>query len=148
MQERYGTIYKGKKRLIDSETGEVVEVDQLYRKQTEGNFVKAYLSQLIMALDLVGGKKMKVVNYLLENVSLANNMLIKTNREIAKETGISYKTVADTLKLLAEANIIKRKIGAIMINPTLFVQGRDEKQRYLLIEFENFDAYNDFGNND
>ncbi len=43
MKERYGTVYKGSQRLIDEESGEVIEVDKLYRKQTSGNFVKAYI---------------------------------------------------------------------------------------------------------
>lgn len=34
MKERYGTVYKGSQRLIDEESGEVIEVDKLYRKQT------------------------------------------------------------------------------------------------------------------
>ncbi|ETO57757.1 firmicute plasmid replication protein (RepL), partial [Staphylococcus aureus MUM270] len=33
MKERYGTVYKGSQRLIDEESGEVIE-DKLYRKQT------------------------------------------------------------------------------------------------------------------
>jgi hypothetical protein len=29
MKERYGTVYKGSQRLIDEESGEVIEVDKL-----------------------------------------------------------------------------------------------------------------------
>ncbi|MCE4209401.1 replication/maintenance protein RepL, partial [Escherichia coli] len=47
MKERYGTVYNGSQRLIDEESEEVIEVDKLYRKQTSGNFVKAYIVQLI-----------------------------------------------------------------------------------------------------
>lgn len=28
MKERYGTVYKGSQRLIDEESGEVIEVDK------------------------------------------------------------------------------------------------------------------------
>ena len=66
MKERYGTVYKGSQRLIDEESGEVIEVDKLYRKQTSGNFVKAYIVQLISMLDMIGGKKLKIVNYILD----------------------------------------------------------------------------------
>ncbi|HEI6395297.1 TPA: replication/maintenance protein RepL [Staphylococcus aureus] len=51
--------YKGSQRLIDEESGEVIEVDKLYRKQTSGNFVKAYIVQLISMLDMIGGKNLK-----------------------------------------------------------------------------------------
>ncbi|MBU7054187.1 replication/maintenance protein RepL, partial [Staphylococcus aureus] len=68
MKERYGTVYKGSQRLIDEESGEVIEVDKLYRKQTSGNFVKAYIVQLIRMLEMIGGKKRKNVNDILEKV--------------------------------------------------------------------------------
>ncbi|MED3427406.1 replication/maintenance protein RepL, partial [Bacillus thuringiensis] len=29
MKERYGTVYKGSQRLIDEQSGEVIEVDKL-----------------------------------------------------------------------------------------------------------------------
>ncbi|WP_312573921.1 replication/maintenance protein RepL, partial [Staphylococcus saprophyticus] len=60
MKERYGTVYKGSQRLIDEESGEVREVDKLYRKQTSGHFVKAYLVQLISMLEMSGGQKLKI----------------------------------------------------------------------------------------
>ena len=105
MKERYGTVYKGSQRLIDEESGEVIEVDKLYRKQTSGNFVKAYIVQLISMLDMIGGKKLKIVNYILDNVHLSNNTMIATTREIAKATGTSLQTVITTLKILEEGNI-------------------------------------------
>ncbi|HCQ3568774.1 TPA: replication/maintenance protein RepL, partial [Staphylococcus aureus] len=55
MKERYGTVYKGSQRLIDEQSGEVIEVDKLYRKQTSGNFHKAYILQLISMMDMIGG---------------------------------------------------------------------------------------------
>ncbi|QLH96772.1 Replication and maintenance protein (plasmid) [Staphylococcus aureus] len=128
MKERYGTVYKGSQRLIDEESGEVIEVDKLYRKQTSGNFVKAYIVQLISMLDMIGGKKLKIVNYILDNVHLSNNTMIATTREIAKATGTSLQTVITTLKILEEGNIIKRKTGVLMLNPELLMRGDDQKQ--------------------
>ncbi|WP_180523269.1 replication/maintenance protein RepL, partial [Staphylococcus haemolyticus] len=114
MKERYGTVYKGSQRLIDEQTGEVIEVDKLYRKQTSGNFVKAYIVQLISMLDMIGGKKLKVVNYIFDNIHLSNNTMIATVREIAEGSNTSTKTVNTTLKVLEEGNIIKRRTGALM----------------------------------
>ncbi len=99
MKERYGTVYKGSQKLIDEQTGEVIEVDKLYRKQTSGNFVKAYIVQLISMLDMIGGKKLKIVNYILDNVHLSNNTMIATVREIAEGTNTSTKTVNTTNSL-------------------------------------------------
>lgn len=139
MRERYGTVYKGSQRLIDEQTGEVIEVDKLYRKQTSGNFVKAYIVQLISMLDMIGGKKLKIVNYILDNVHLSNNIIVTTTREIAKATNTSTQTVTRTLKILEEGNIIKRRTGALMLNPELLMRGDDQKQKYLLLEFGQFE---------
>lgn len=46
MKERYGTVYKGSQRLIDGESGEAIEVDKLYCKQTSGNFCKGIYSAI------------------------------------------------------------------------------------------------------
>ena len=34
---------------------------------------------------------------------------------------------------------IKRKTGALMLNPELLMRGDDQKQKYLLLEFGNFE---------
>jgi len=137
--ESYDKVYRGKHKLIDSDTGEIIEVDKVYRRQTQGNFVKAYIKGLVMMLDVVGGSKLKVVNYLLENLRLSDNKLIATTREMAKEVNVSPTTVTETLKTLEEGNIIKRRTGVIMLNPQILVRGDDKKHRHMLIEFEEFD---------
>src|SRR5699024_12482420 len=111
----------------------------LYRKQTTGTLVKAYMVQLISMLDMISGKKLKIVNYLLDNVHLSNNTIIATTREIAKDNGTSTQTVSKTLKIYEEVNIIKRKTGALMLKPELLMRGDDQKQKYLLHEFGNFE---------
>ncbi|EZW97589.1 hypothetical protein U959_02660, partial [Staphylococcus aureus 88088-1] len=118
---------------------EVIEVDKLYRKQTSGNFHKAYLIQLISMMDLIGGKKFQVVNYILDNIQWSNNTLIATVKELVQATETSKQTVITTLKLLEEGNIIKRRTGALMLNPELLMRGDDQKQKYLLLEFGNFE---------
>lgn len=139
MREREGTVYKGKHKLIDTDTGEIIEVDKIYRKQTSGNFVKAYIKGLVMMLEVTGGSKLKVVNYLLENLSLTDNVLVATVREIAESLKISPTTVTNTLKTLEDGNVIKRRTGAIMLNPEILYRGNDNKQRFLLVEFAQFD---------
>lgn len=143
MKDRYGTIYRGKKTFVDHDTGEIIEVDKIYRKQVEGNFVKAYIKGLVMMLDVVGGSKLKVVNYLLDNLRLSDNKLVATTREIAETTGVSTKTVTETLKTLRKGNIIKRRTGVLMLNPQILLRGDDEKHKYLLVEFEKFDRDNE-----
>lgn len=90
-------------------------------------------------LDIVGGSKLKIVNYLLDNLRLSDNKLLATQREIAEEVNVSIKTVTNTLKILEKGNIIKRRTGVIMLNPEILVRGDDNKHRHMLIEFEKFD---------
>lgn len=141
--EDYEIAYKGKHELFDNETGEVIEVDKVYRRQTQGNFVKAYIKGLVTMLNVVGGSKLKVVNYLLENLRLSDNKLIATQREMAEEINVSIKTVTNTLKILENGNIIKRRTGVIMLNPEILVRGDDRKHRYMLIEFAQFDRHDE-----
>lgn len=142
-KERYGTVYKGKETYVNQETGEVLEVDKIYRQQVQGNFVKAYIKGLVMMLDVVGGSKLKVVNYLLDNLRLSDNKLIATTREIADNTKTSPTTVTDTLKTLENGNVIKRRTGVIMLNPEILLRGDDNKHRHLLVEFKEFDRANE-----
>ncbi|MDC5467562.1 replication/maintenance protein RepL, partial [Acinetobacter baumannii] len=65
--------------------------------------------------------------------------MIATVREIAEGTNTSTKTVNTTLKILEEGNIIKRRTGALMLNPELLMRGDDQKQKYLLLEFGSFE---------
>ncbi|ECR3422515.1 replication/maintenance protein RepL [Enterococcus faecalis] len=141
--KRYGATYKGKEKYINKNTGEVLEVDKLYRKQIQGNFVKTYIKGLVMMLDVVGKSKLKVVNFLLDNLRLSDNKLIATIREIAESTKTSPTTVTDTLKTLEKGNIIKRRTGVIMLNPEILLHLDDNKKRHLLIEFEEFNRENE-----
>ncbi|WP_425348387.1 replication/maintenance protein RepL, partial [Staphylococcus aureus] len=65
-------------------------------------------------------------NYILDNIHLSNNTMIATTREIAKATGPSLQSVTTTLKILEEGNIIKRKTGALMLNPELMMRGSEQ----------------------
>ncbi|OFL89908.1 hypothetical protein HMPREF2737_00505 [Staphylococcus sp. HMSC069D12] len=85
------------------------------------------------------GKKFQVVNYILDNIQWSNNTLIATVKELVQATETSKQTVITTLKLLEEGNIIKRRTGALMLNPELLMRGDDQKQKYLLLEFGNFE---------
>ena len=96
-----------------------------------------------MMLDVVGGSKIKVVNYLLDNLRLSDNKLIATTREIADNTKTSPTTVTSTLKTLEEGNVIKRRTGVIMLNPEILLRGDDNKHRHLLVEFEEFNRANE-----
>ncbi len=123
---------------VNQRTGEVLETTEILKPINRQGFMITYITELINLLDTLGTKKMKIVKYILENMSKSENTLIMTIREIAEKTKTSTKTVNETLKLLEENNIIQRKTGAIMINPKLIHKGNNNKEKALLTRFYDF----------
>ena len=119
-------------------TDEIAEFDVVDKPVLRHNFMIAYLSTIVSMIDKLGNQKMQVVKYLLQEMD-SNNLIIKTIAEIEKETGVSDKTIRETLKILEKANIIRRRTGVIMISSTLVNRGNSAKERYLLTKFRAID---------
>ena len=134
------TQYIGKERWVNESTGEVREFD-MFEKPVHGRngFMITYLTEVIKLIDTLGNKKMLIVKYILNNMNRAENTLIKTQREIAKETGVSIKTVNETLKILQNAKIVERKTGAIMVSPRLMNNWKNAKEQSMMIKFINWE---------
>lgn len=130
---------------INTETGEVVNQRTVaeFEKPIDGrkeDFMITYLGEIIKLLDKLGNKKMIVVRHLLSEMNKSNNMLLTTTRELAKELKVSTKTVNDTLKMLQEANIIKRRTGAIMVSPKLMNNWKPYREATMMITYKDFSA--------
>lgn len=95
--------------------------------------------RLTELFSVISGAKPKIVNYLIENINLSDNVVSSTIQEIADHTGISTKTVAQTLQKLEDANIIRRRVGVIMINPFILYRGSIPKQDELVEKFNSFE---------
>ena len=68
------------------------------------------------SFELVGNKKAKILAYILENTR-EDNLFVGTQRTIAERTGIALKTVSTTMKMLLNAEIIKRQQhGVYLVN--------------------------------
>lgn len=138
----------GNQTWVNAQTGETrevleAEVDTSKTKTTRPNFAIAVLTKIIRLTDLVGNKKMQVVNYILDHMAkhgeLANTLVI-TQKELAEKADVSIKTVSITLNLLDDANIIKKKTGVIKLHPDVLMVGDGDKRKSLLIDFKNFDS--------
>ena len=116
-------------------TGEIKEVDVVIKPTSRHNFYITYLSAIVQTIDSVGNQKMKVVKYILQNMD-SNNKLNETTIEISKHSGVSEKTVIETLRLLEKADIIARKTGLVMLSPKFVHKGNVQKERYLMTKFE------------
>ena len=107
-------------------------------KVPRGKFEITYTAELFGILEKLGNKKIQVLSYLLDNKD-GNNSLNMTNTQIATATGISRKTVIETVKLLAEAGLAKRQGSVIMISSNLMVKGNQVREAYLMRKYVEMD---------
>ena len=127
----------GKQKYINAETGEIIETT-VVEKNVEQDFgwFKVWLLDLMNVLELVGTKKMKVVNYIFDNLNTQENLFIATHEEIAKKLGISRPVVSQTFKILLESNLLVKKMnGVYMLNPDIIAKGGTAKRASLLIKY-------------
>ena len=131
----------GKKKFIDEDTGEVVETIIIEKNvRQDYNFFKVWLLDLLNILEVVGTKKMKVVNYIFENLNTQENLFIGTHEEISEKLGISRPVVSQTFKLLVDAGLmIKKQNGVYMLNPDIVVKGKTGKRINLLVKYKDIE---------
>lgn len=134
--------YKGKKRVKDLDTGEIFEIDYIKKttdRQLKGGWRRVYLGDFLDILLEVGNSKIKVLEYILNNLD-SNNKLTMSMRQVSERVGISYKTTYDTFKILAEKGLI-RKIDTVWVVMPSFVAtfGSDAKNARLLTEYSEAD---------
>lgn len=132
-------LFSGKSKWQNLESGEIIETDEIIKKTPRNGFMITYLSAIIQLIDSLGNKKMQVVKYILANMDKSTNSLIITTRELSEKSGVSIKTVIETLKTLEDAQIIARRTGAIMVHSNLVHRGSENKEKYLLARFQEFD---------
>lgn len=124
------------KEYIDKYTGEIKEVVEITREYGRNGFGITYLMVLLESLEILGGKKTQVLKYILNNMDKHNNTLIESTRDIAKNCGVSYQTVIKTLQVLEENDIVSRKPNIVILNPKLYHQGNENKEKAILIKFK------------
>jgi hypothetical protein len=126
----------GKEIFISKKTGQE-ESFNVIEKYVDTNFYKIWLLDLLGVLDIIGNKKMKVVDYLFSNMRREDNTISATQKTISEETNVSTKVVSQTLKILRETNFLKKiQNGLYMINPDLVVRGTAGKRLNLLIRYQ------------
>ena len=124
--------------------GKVVGYDSVVHKKVVGmeGWKRVMLLDMLNIIEKLGNKKIQVLNYILENMD-NNNVLLKSHRQIEKETKISRTTIIEVFKTLKELDILKQNINALgyVLNPVVFSSyGSLEKQNRLIIDYE----YEDF----
>lgn len=122
------------------ETGEVKTVGSPFLAPTitskvpRGKFEITYTGELFGILHKLGNKKIEVFSYLLSKKD-GNNCVNATNTQLAEQTGISRKTVVETMKILTDSGLLERNNSVIMISPQLMVKGNQQREAYLMSKF-------------
>lgn len=127
-----------KRELVDTQTGEVIHVDQI-TKRVYGtkNFWKMYLMDFLTVLGIIDNKQLDIFIYIAENTNPSNNLFIGTYKQIAKDVGVSEPTIAKLMRKLQENNFIKKKQnGVYQVNPNIMMKGNDTKRQILLSYYE------------
>ena len=125
----------GNKKFVDPMTNEVHDFQVIEMQDTDFNFHKIWISSVIQALEIVGNQKAKLLFWIVEHLNY-QNQLIYTYRRIAKESGISYKTVTNTMKALIDCNFLtKINSGAYLINPDCVFKGSHANRMNILLRY-------------
>lgn len=104
-------------------------------KVPRGKFEITYTAELFDVMKALGNKKIEVLSYILDHKD-GHNSLNATNTQLAQLTGISRKTVVETLKILQDANLIRRHNSVIMVSPSLMVKGNQLREAWLMRRYE------------
>lgn len=140
------TLIGSKKReLIDKETGEIVQVDQI-TKRVYGtkNFWKVYLMDFLSVLGIIDNKQLDIFIYIAENTNQSTNLFIGTYKKIAEEVGCSSATIATIMKKLQKNNFVSKvQNGVWRVNPNIMMKGNDNKRQILLNYYEEEKAENE-----
>ena len=130
-------IGQQRKRLVDQDTGEVIEVDQITKRALgQKQFWKIYLMDFLQVLGGFEYKQLDGLIYILEHTEAANNTFIGTYRSLEKSVGVSYDTVRRTITLLQGKGFLKKvSNGVYQVSPTIMMKGSEHKKSLLLNYF-------------
>jgi DNA-binding Lrp family transcriptional regulator len=125
----------GTEQYYNVATGNIEDFSVISQHEQDFNFEKFWISQIMFAIDEFGSKKLDLLMHLIQTRDKGNNTVLKTVRELSKDTGISKDTVNATLQILERNGIIRRKIGVIFISPDVIFKGGHNKRMNVLIQY-------------
>lgn len=115
--------YVGTEQYINARTGELEEMQVTSVEDRDFNFSKVWMRNFISTLDIVGNQKTKLCFWIIDHLN-RDNKLIGTYRVIADESGISLDTVRVTMKILLDADFMrKQQNGVYIVNPDIVFKG-------------------------
>jgi len=138
MEENSTLVGTRRRRLMDADTGEVMEVEQTTKLCYDTkHFWKCYMDKFLKVMKSLSGRQFNVFVYIVENTKQSGNLFIGTYDKIVEGSKCSRQTVAAAMKNLQEAGFIRKmQNGVWMVNPDILMKGNDKKRRMLLSEYK------------
>jgi Trp operon repressor len=127
----------GYKNFLDPETGELTPMQQFVITERDFNFNKVWLQHFVNGLDEICNQKLRLAFWIIENLS-DDNILLKTQRMIASESGIGEATVYRTMNALQKGNpafLQKINSGAYRVNPDIIWKGNHKNRMGVYFEY-------------
>jgi DNA-binding transcriptional ArsR family regulator len=129
------TIFHGERRLVDTETGEIIPAQVVTKTIGDAGFHKVWLHEILELVDEVGNAKMRVLMWLLSKAD-AQNQILATKDEISKATGVSRATVTRLMVALRDANVIAETRRSLWrLNPKVIFKGDHDKRMAVLVKY-------------
>lgn len=130
-----GAYFGERRTFVDHESGEVLEAQTVIKTVGDVGFHKIWLSEILELVDEVGGAKMTVLMWLLNNAD-RDNRIIATKQEIATECKVGTASVQRLMTSLKKAKIITEVRRSMWrINPAVIFKGNPDRRLNLLIKF-------------
>ena len=93
---------------VNTETGEVSDI-YIQKDVSSQNFWKIWLSDILTVLGIISNsKQLDVVLYVMAHIKQSDNTFVGSYDKIARECGVSKRTVITTMKKLLEVDFIRR----------------------------------------
>lgn len=126
----------GVQQFINASTGEIEEFNVTSVQERDFNFHKVWMRNFISTLDIVGNQKTKLCFWIIDNLTKENN-LPYTYRQIAERTKISLDTVRVTMKILLDADFLRRQnISNYIVNPDVVYKGSKTDRLNVLNQYQ------------
>lgn len=125
----------GTEEYINTRTGELEQMQVTSIEDRDFNFTKMWMKNFISTLDIVGNQKTRLCFWIIDHVD-KENRLIGTYRTVASQSGMSLDTVRITMKLLMDADFMRKaQNGVYVINPNLVFKGTRNARMNVLNQF-------------
>lgn len=127
--------YVGVQQYINANTGEIENFCVTSIEERDYNFYKVWMRNFVSTLDIVGNQKTRLCFWIIDHLN-KENQLLYTYRQIATATNMSLETIRITMKILLEADFLRRiNQGCYIVNPDVLFKGSRNGRMNILNQY-------------